>query len=236
MSVASTTYLRAATEVGTHTYVQALVSNALTHEMLLSWHDLQELNIIPSNFPAVQTYNYARVNRATEEKENYLAELLASYDEVLSAELKQEPMITHSPMKIHLMRGGKPYGTATARHIPLRFEEQADKMLDELKQMGVITEVNESMACCSPAFWVPKPDNIRVRLVTDFTNLYKVVKQPIHPFPCTTKILQAILANARVFTKLDTGHVYFQLALDKKAPCSLHSCYHRENSDTSGLP
>ena len=83
--------------------------------------------------------------------------------------------------------------------------------------MGVITEVNEPTAWYSTTFWVPKPDKIRVRLVTDFTNLNRVIKRPIHPFPCTTEILQAIPANGRVFAKLDAVHGYFQLALDEKS-------------------
>ena len=111
------------------------------------------------------------------EREWYLAELLATYDDVLSDELKQKPMNTHGPMRVHLMRGGKPYRTATARRVLLRFEEQADRTLDELKQMGVITEINEPTAWCSPAFWEPKPHKVRVRLVTDFTNLNRVVKR-----------------------------------------------------------
>ena len=118
-------------------------------------------------------------------------------------------------MKIHLMRGGKPYRTTIARWVPLRFKEQADKTLD--KSMGVITEVNEPTAWCSLAFWVPKADNICVWLVTDFTNMNRVVKWSIHPFPSITEILQANLADARVFAKLDTIHEYFQLALDEKS-------------------
>ena len=42
-------------------------------------------------------------------------------------------------------------------------------------------------------------------------------KRPIHPFPCTTEILQAIPLNARVFAKLDAVHRFFQLALDEKS-------------------
>ena len=97
--------------------------------------------------------------------------MLASHNDILSDELKQEPMNTCGAMKIHFMRGGKSYRTTRARRVPLHFKEQAYKMLNELKQMGVITEVNEPTAWCSPNFWLPKPDDIHVRLVTDFTNL-----------------------------------------------------------------
>ena len=100
-----------------NTYIQTLLSNALTHKMLLM-HDLKELKIIPANFPAVQAGACARVSEAEEERERYLGELLATIDDVLSDKLKQKPMNTHGPMKIHLMMGGKPYRTATARYVP----------------------------------------------------------------------------------------------------------------------
>ena len=41
---------------------------------------------------------------------------------------------------------------------------------------------NETTDWCSLAFFVPKGDKIRVRLVTDYTELNKHVKRPVHPF------------------------------------------------------
>ena len=45
---------------------------------------------------------------------------------------------------------------------------------------------------CSPAVWVTKGDNVRVRLCTDYRELNKLVKRPVHPFPSAREILQAI--------------------------------------------
>ena len=115
---------------------------------------------------SIWTDSYAKVQRVQEKEK--LMELVTSCEDVLSDKLKREPMNTHEPMKIHLMRGGgEPYRTA------ISFEEQADKILDELKSMGVITEVNEPTAWCSSAFWVPKPDNLRVQLVKYFKPVSK---------------------------------------------------------------
>ena len=58
---------------------------------------------------------------------------------------------------------------------------------------------------------------IRVRLVTDYTHLNKFVKRPVHPFPCTAEILQAIPSTATCFSKLDAVYGYFQLALEPKS-------------------
>ena len=45
---------------------------------------------------------------------------------------------------------------------------------------------------CSPAAWVPKGDNMRVRLCTDYRELNKLV----HTFPSTREILQAMNASS----------------------------------------
>ena len=60
---------------------------------------------------------------------------------------------------------------------------------------------------CSPAVWVPKGDNARVRLCTDYRELNKLVKRNVHPFPST----------AKYFAKMDAVHGYFQLALDEES-------------------
>ena len=56
-----------------------------------------------------------------------------------------------------------------------------------------------------------------MRLVTDYTQLNKYVKRPVHPFPSTRDILQAIPKEAKIFAKLDAVHGYFQLALDEES-------------------
>ena len=83
--------------------------------------------------------------------------------------------------------------------------------MKELIKKGVIMPVSETTDWCSPAFFVPKADKIRVRLVTDYTELNRHVKRPIHPFTHTQEILQAVPKEARCFTKLDVAHRYFQL-------------------------
>ena len=69
----------------------------------------------------------------------------------------------------------------------------------------------------SPAFFVPKPDGVRMRLVTDYTKLNKYVQRPIHPFPSTRDIMQSIPHGQKLFAQLDAVHGYFQLALDEES-------------------
>ena len=77
--------------------------------------------------------------------------------------------------------------------------------------------VTETTDWCSPAFFVTKADGIRVRLVTDYTRLNRHVKRPVHPFPSTKEITQAIPHGSKWFAKLDAVHGYFQLALDEES-------------------
>ena len=84
-------------------------------------------------------------------------------------------------------------------------------VVQELMNKKVIVSFSITTDWCSPAFFVPKADMVRVRLVTDYAHLNKYVKRPVHPFPCTAKILQAILSTATCLAKLD-----FQLALKPK--------------------
>ena len=141
--------------------------------------------------------------------------LLSKYPDVLSDELSPELVKTDAPMHIHIKEEATPSKVTTARRVPLRYESEAEKTVQELIEKGVIVSANETTDWCSPAFFVPKGDKIRVRLVTDYTELNKHIKRPIHPFSSTKEILQAVPKNAKVFAKLDAVHGYFQLGLDK---------------------
>ena len=127
---------------------------------------------------------------------------------MLSDELSPEPMKTDTPMHIHIKGGATPRKVTTARRVPLRYKSEAEKTVQELIKKGVIVPANETTDWC-------KGDKIRVRLVTDYTELNKHVKRPIHPFSSTKEILQAVPKNAKVFAKLDAVHGYFQLGLDE---------------------
>ena len=105
---------------------------------------------------------------------------------------------------------------------PYRFASQRPdecrniiKTIAELIDRKVIAPVEEPTTWCSPAFFVPKADSKRVRLITDFTALNKFVRRPTHPFPSTREFIEAIPPDAKLFCKLDAVHGYFQLALDE---------------------
>ena len=87
--------------------------------------------------------------------------------------------------KISLKPNAVPKKVTEARRVPLRYEEGADSVVQDLMDKKVIVPVNITTYWCSPAFLAPKADIIRVRFVTDYSHLNKYVKRPVHPFPCT---------------------------------------------------
>ena len=190
--------------------INALVSDAIQDEMLLSCTDLISLKIIPGGFPNTVIESCREITTSSE-----CEKLIRDYPDVLSDELSPRPMKTDKPMRIHLKEGAVPRKVTSARRVPLRYEKEAEETVNELVKKGVIVPANETTDWCSPAFFVPKGDKIRVRLVTDYTEPNKHVKRPIHPFSSTQEILQAVPKEAKVFAKLDAVHGYFQLGLDK---------------------
>ena len=120
-------------------------------------------------------------------------------------------------MKIYLKDYCVPYQASAPRPIPLCFQEPANAEILKYIASGIIVPCDKPTEWCSPAFFVPKGDGKRVRLVIDYTKLNRFVVRPVHPFPSVSDIIQSIPASAACFAKLDAPHGYFQISLDKEA-------------------
>ena len=196
--------------------IEVIVSSDLDDDMLWGIKHLKEFKQIPQGFPnTILNDNDKFCFRTTIRLLSN--EFTTEFDNRLSDELNPLPM-KGDPMKISLKPNAIPKKVTGARHVPLRYEEGADTVVQDLMNKKGIVPVNTTTDWCSPAFFVPKADMIRVRLVTDYTHLNKYVKRPVHPFPCTAEILQAIPSTATCFAKLDAVHGYFELALEPKSP------------------
>ena len=170
--------------------------------------DLKKLHVIPESFPAV----VAAVTTYTD----IITKTIAAFPQVFSDTLDERPMCTES-MKIYLKENAVPYRVSAPRPIPLRFQGPANSEIEKYIKSGIITPCDKPTDWCSPAFFVPKGDGKRVRLVTDYTKLNKFVIRPVHPFPSVSDIVQSIPANSRCFAKLDATHGYFQIPLSEEA-------------------
>ena len=83
-------------------------------------------------------------------------------------------------------------------------------------EQGIIRRLgpNEKSDVCALAGFVPKKSK-KLRFVIDFTSLNKYIERPVHSFPSTDHIQQAIRQNTRFMACVDFPSGYFQLRLDK---------------------
>ena len=195
-----------ATNNSIKTAIRVVVSDNIGDNMLIAYQDLLKFNVINANFPyEVLTYTVTA---------DILAKIKHCFSDVLSDDLNPTPMKTPTSMIISLKDNTKTCKVSAARQVPRRYEEPAEDTIQDLINKGVLARVCDVTDWCSPGFFVPKSDG-RVRLVTDFTHLNKYVNRPVHPFPSTRDILQAIPHDAVYFLKMDAVHGYFQLALSE---------------------
>ena len=178
--------------------------------MLISCDDLRKFCVIPADFP-----NALLTVKQPNPLSSMKAKLLCLFDKTLSDDLNPKPMRCN-PMTISLENDAVPICVTTARQLPKHYEPESKKTIAELIDRKVIAPVDEPTTWCNPAFLYPRlTAGRRVRLVTDFTTLNKVIRRPTHPFPSTREIIEAIPPDVKLFCKLDAVHGYFQLALDE---------------------
>ena len=70
-----------------------------------------------------------------------------------------------NPMTISLQEDAILTCVTTARRLPKHYEPESKKTIAELIDRKVITPVDEPTTWCSPAFFMPKADGKRVRLL-----------------------------------------------------------------------
>ena len=143
-------------------------------------------------------------------------DIMKEFPNVFRETLGERPM-NMPQMKIVLSENAVPFRVSTARQVPLRFQKAADKTVDDLVCLKVIVPEDDAQDWCALGFFVPKPDGVNVRMVTDYYKINKFVKRPVHLFPSVADIVRSIPAGMCFFEKMDAIHGYFQLALDEES-------------------
>ena len=85
--------------------------------------------------------------------------------------------------------------------------------LQRLVELGVLEEVKGLVDFAAPTFLVPKKDANRVRWVSDFRELNKIIRRRVYPLPHINKILRK-RKGYKWFTKLDISMQYYTFELD----------------------
>jgi len=102
----------------------AIVARGVSHQALISWHDLKYLGVISPNFPDAQCSATSAVQLRDK--------ILSSFPTVFRDVITETPMVGE-PVHIHLRENAVPFRISVARPIPLRFQEAAEK---SIKQKG----------------------------------------------------------------------------------------------------
>ena len=174
--------------------------------------------------------NHPTRRKLTPEESRFKAKikLLCDTYACLSDTLPEEPM-DGPPMIINLQYDPKYLPKKAYKHIsmPLHFKIPGNKELDRLIREGIIRQIEHSASgpFCARAFFVIKTgsqegEEVKLRLVTDFSEVNKLVIRPVHPFTAGPELLKAIPHTAKFFAKIDFLKGFYQIPL---SPCSQHA-------------
>ena len=155
------------------------------------------------------------------QKSPYVQKFIRDHKSLFSETLKPSRFLHCPPMKIKLKQAlssklDPSLYKFKPRTIPKHIKDQAKQLLDDLVEQGIIRRLgpNEKSDVCALAGFVPKKSK-KLRFVIDFTSLNKYIERPVHSFPSTDHIQQAIRHNTRFMACVDFPSGYFQLRLDK---------------------
>ena len=93
--------LKAKVSGGRSHYIDVIVSKDLTNEVLLSWHDLVNLGVIPDFFPHIRSLQAEEANTPIMTDDS-LAKILDDFADTVSDELSEHRHMKGPAMKIHL--------------------------------------------------------------------------------------------------------------------------------------
>lgn len=207
-----TVCFKAHTISGQSAQILAIVSPDLQGSMLVGWQDLLALNVVPASFPSVSS-----VSNIPPDFVDSLAKIKEDYSDVLVNSLGNCSGTIKGPeMHIELDESVdiKPCKVTTARPVPIHMKPKSDKLMKELVSASVIVPCIEPTKWTSPAHFVDKPGGEKARLVTDYRQLNKAIKRPIHPFYSAHDLMKQVRPESRWFAKLDAVHGYIQVPLD----------------------
>ena len=145
---------------------------------------------------------------------------LKKYEVLFDGKLGHYP---HRKFHIDLVDNAKPV-FKKAYHVPFQRESLFKNELQNLVNDGVLEPCGPS-AWAAPTFVVPKKDN-RVRWVSDFRELNKLIKRKPFPMPRIQDIMNS-RGKYKHFTKIDLSMFFFCFELDEESKelCTINTPY-----------
>ena len=183
--------------------VVALVSLSINTEVLLSWHTLQELGVIPEGFPHVSVkaaavtvvpvvHTGGGAAKTMQGARDAITRMIGEFSSVFYYEghlraMKGEPMTIHMKEDVKI----NPLHICNPRKTPYAYQTAAKAKLEDNEKNGIIEKVEGPATWCSAMSFVPKPGG-KVRSVLDLVHLKRNVERPTHPFPAPKDIVALI--------------------------------------------
>ena len=129
--------------------------------------------------------------------------MLREFDDVFSEDSMPRKSMIGPPLHININYDQPvvPIAERHVRQVPINLKREAEIMIKDMLEAGIIRRVHEPTAWISPAMIIPKPNGAGVRLVVDYTNLNKAVRRPIHPFPSAADVTRLLHEDSR-FSRL----------------------------------
>ena len=201
------------------TRVSALVTPDLAdNEIYLSETDLKNMGIIPSSFPHCEAGDFTPGDkvRATsaQQLDPEIEEACEEFADIFAENLTgRRPISSGGLARIILKDGAVPVCASVARRPPRALAQQAEALLQELLQGGIIEEVVHATDWCAHAVFVQKPDG-RARLVADYSPINKWVVRPHHGFKSSEQLRNEVEYDTRYMIVGDLCHGYLQVEIE----------------------
>jgi len=172
------------------------------------------VEILESKYDKADTDEVANMQKhLSPAQREELKVLLRKFTRLFSGKLGSYP---HRKMHLDVskedrkrLRYQKPYPVPQV-HSDLFYTE-----LKRLVSLGVLTEVKGLAEFAAPTFLIPKKDG-RVRWISDFRELNKIIRRREYPLPHINKILRK-RNKYSFFTKLDISMQYYTFELDEES-------------------
>merc|ERR1712105_430882 len=142
--------------------------------------------------------------------------LIQEYRDCFSQTLTGNQSFKTEEMKIvmdHTKEKAKNAYNFRPRAIPENIREKAREMIEGMLRAGVIKRATGPSDYCAQSSFVAKKNRASLRFVVDYTGLNKQILRPVHLFPSSQMMRNAIKPDRRVLGVLDFIQGYHQMSL-----------------------